>query len=66
MPGINGSEFVKRLREFAPELPVLVISGLAEAEEEYVDLDVEFRVKPLLPDNLLASVQHMVGSHMRV
>ena len=66
MPGMNGSEFVKRLREFVPELPVLVISGMAEAEEEYAGLDIEFRVKPLLPDSLLASVHQMVESHMRV
>lgn len=60
MPGMNGSEFVRRLREFAPELPVLVISGLAEAEDEYQDLGVDFRMKPLLPQNLLASVQALI------
>lgn len=62
MPGINGSQFVTLLREFAPHLPVLVISGLADAAEEYKDLHVNFRVKPLLPENLLASVHALLES----
>ena len=62
MPGMNGSEFVAKLREFAPDVPVLVISGMAEAEEEYVGLGAQFRLKPLLPDNLLASVHRLVDS----
>jgi CheY-like chemotaxis protein len=62
MPGMNGSEFITRLREFAPNIPVLVISGMAEAEDEYKGLGVDFRLKPLLPDNLLASVQNLLES----
>jgi CheY-like chemotaxis protein len=62
MPGMNGSEFVARLRKFAPDIPVLVISGMAEAEEEYKTLGVDFRVKPLLPENLLASVHQIIES----
>jgi CheY-like chemotaxis protein len=61
MPGMTGSEFVARLREFQPNLPVLVISGMADAEEEYETLGVEFRLKPLLPDNLLASVHRLIS-----
>jgi CheY-like chemotaxis protein len=61
MPGMNGAEFVTKLREFDPEVPVLVISGMAEAEEEYAGLGAEFRLKPLLPDHLLASVHKLVG-----
>jgi CheY-like chemotaxis protein len=60
MPGMNGAEFVAKLRAFRPTVPVLVISGMAEAEDEYADLDVQFRLKPLLPDNLLASVHHLL------
>jgi CheY-like chemotaxis protein len=48
------------LRTIAPTLPVLVISGMADAEEEYRDLGVDFRLKPLLPDNLLATVHRLV------
>jgi CheY-like chemotaxis protein len=60
MPGMNGNDFVRGLRAFSPDVPVLVISGMAEAEEEYKDLSVDFRLKPLLPDNLLAIVHKLV------
>lgn len=60
MPGMTGAEFVRLLRTLHPEMPVLVISGMEEAEEEYRDLHVTFRLKPLLPDNLLASVDRML------
>jgi CheY-like chemotaxis protein len=62
MPGMNGSEFVRHLREFQPNMPILVISGMADAEDEYAGLGVEFRLKPLLPDNLLASVHNLIAS----
>jgi CheY-like chemotaxis protein len=61
MPAMSGAEFVRELRQLKPSLPVMVISGLEEAEAEYSDLNVLFRVKPLLPDNLLASVHRLVA-----
>ena len=60
MPGMTGAEFVRALRETHADLPVLVISGLEEAEDEYEGLNVLFRLKPLLPDHLLASVHRLV------
>lgn len=60
MPGMSGSEFVRILRKTHPRLPVLVISGLEEAEQEYKGLDVTFRMKPLLPDRLLETVDRLV------
>jgi CheY-like chemotaxis protein len=60
MPGMNGDEFVRELRKFHPSIPVLVISGMAEAEELYDGLNIHFRLKPLLPDNLLASVHFLL------
>jgi CheY-like chemotaxis protein len=62
MPGMTGSEFVRHLREFQPNMPVLVISGMADAEDEYAGLRVEFRLKPLMPDHLLASVHNLLSS----
>src|SRR5579875_3177919 len=56
MPGMNGSDVVRKLREFEPDIPVLVIGGMMEAEDEYSNLNVEFRLKPLLPDALLATI----------
>ena len=60
MPGMTGAEFVRELRNIRPALPVLVISGLEEAEDQYNGLNVLFRMKPLLPDHLLASVHRLI------
>ena len=60
MPGMTGSEFVRELRKTHRNLPVLVISGLEEAEAQYDGMNVLFRLKPLLPDHLLASVHRLV------
>ena len=61
MPGMNGAEFVRELRKLRPSLPVIVISGLEEAEQEYTGLNVTFRMKPLLPDHLLETVKQLVA-----
>lgn len=61
MPGMNGAEFVRELRKTRPKLPILVISGMEEAETEYEGMNVLFRLKPVLPENLLASVQSLIG-----
>jgi CheY-like chemotaxis protein len=61
MPGMSGADFVRALRKTHPKLPVLVISGLEEAEQEYTGLNVTFRMKPLLPDHLLETVKHLVN-----
>jgi len=57
MPGMNGAEFVRELRKMHPSLPVVVISGLEEAEDEYQGLNVLFLLKPLPPDQLLANLR---------
>jgi len=60
MPGMTGAEFVKALRQTHGLMPVLVISGLEEAEDDYAGLNVEFRLKPLPPDSLLECVRTMI------
>jgi CheY-like chemotaxis protein len=57
MPGMDGAQFVRELRGFSPDIPVIVISGLAEAEEEYAGLKVVFRTKPCEPEDLIALVK---------
>ncbi len=57
LPGASGAEFVRRLRAIRPDIPVLVVSGLAEAEPEYKDLNVTFRQKPLDPPELISLVR---------
>ena len=57
MPGMDGVEFVKQLRLFNAEIPVIVISGLPDADQEYQGLNVIFRLKPCEPDELIALVR---------
>jgi CheY-like chemotaxis protein len=57
MPVIDGAEFVRRLRAFDPHIPVIVVSGLQEAEEAYRGLNVLFLTKPCEPDDLIAVVK---------
>ena len=57
MPDMDGVAFVRQLRTFNPDVPVIVISGLAEADTEYDGLNVIFRVKPCDPEDLIALVK---------
>ena len=61
MPGMSGTEFVRQIRRFDPRIPVLVISGMDDAGEQYEGLDVEFRMKPLPPEQLLDCVRSLVA-----
>lgn len=57
MPGTSGSEFVRRLRASDTEMPVIVLSGMPDAEQEYQGLNVAFRLKPLPPEELIELVR---------
>lgn len=60
MPGMNGPEFVRKFREKLPETPVVVLSGLPDAETEYEPGDVVFRMKPIAPDALIHLVNELL------
>jgi DNA-binding response OmpR family regulator len=60
MPGTSGSEFVRRLRASDAEMPIIVLSGMPDAEQEYEGLNVAFRLKPLPPDELIELVRHWI------
>ncbi len=61
MPDMTGAEFVRELRTTHPEIPVIVISGMDEAEAEYHGMGVRFLVKPLAPDLLLANLRDVMA-----
>ena len=46
-----------KLRQENDWLPVIVLSGMPEAESEYEGLDVVFRVKPVPPPELIELVR---------
>jgi DNA-binding NtrC family response regulator len=60
MPGCSGAVFVRALRDVKPQIPVMVISGMPEAEDEYGEMDIVFRSKPLPPPQLIALVRELV------
>jgi CheY-like chemotaxis protein len=57
MPEASGSDLVRAIRAEANWLPIVVLSGLADAVVEYEGLDVVFRVKPLPPAELIQLVR---------
>lgn len=61
MPHATGSEFVRLVRDVNPQVPIIVISGLPEAEKEYVGMNVIFRQKPCPPQELIGLVQAAVN-----
>jgi CheY-like chemotaxis protein len=65
MPVMSGAEFVAELRRRGYTLPVIVLSGLHDAEAAYQGLDVVFRLKPFDPDSLIRLVQDLLGECMR-
>jgi CheY-like chemotaxis protein len=60
MPGMNGPEFVRRLRERLPFVPVVVLSGLPDVEDDYQEMNVIFRMKPVAPDQLIALAESLL------
>jgi CheY-like chemotaxis protein len=60
MPGRSGAEFVRTLRALRPELNIVVLTGLAEAQSEYAGLDVHFREKPLSPEDLIGLAKRLL------
>jgi CheY-like chemotaxis protein len=61
MPGMSGSDFVRELRKTHSKLPVMVISGLEEAQGEYAGMNVEFLLKPLPPETLLSRLRGLLA-----
>ncbi len=61
MPGSSGAEFVRALRAAKPGVPVIVITGLAEAESDYRGAGVTFRQKPCPPEELIALVRSSIA-----
>ncbi len=60
MPGMNGPEFVARLRDRLPSVPVIVLSGFPDVEAEYAEMGVLFRLKPVAPDQLIALAESLL------
>ena len=64
MPGMNGPEFVAELREVLPQVPVVVLSGFPDVEDEYEGMNAMFRMKPVPPDQLIAMAESLLDPPM--
>lgn len=62
LPGESGAVFVRQLRQLDAQVPVLAISGLPDAQEEYTGLNVRFLPKPVPPEDLIRCVQELGGA----
>jgi CheY-like chemotaxis protein len=65
MPVMSGPEFVAEVRRRGFTLPIIVLSGLPDAESTYEGQDVVFRLKPFDPDSLIRLVDDLLGECMR-
>ena len=65
MPVMSGPEFVAEVRRRGYTQPILVLSGLPDAEAAYEGQDVVFRLKPFDPESLILLVQKLLGEPMR-
>ena len=57
MPTMDGAEFVRQLRAFDQWMPVIVVSGLPDAEAAYEGLNVIFLTKPCEPEDLIRLIK---------
>jgi DNA-binding NtrC family response regulator len=65
MPVMSGPAFVTEVRRRGFTLPVVVLSGLPDAESAYEGLNVVFRLKPCDPDSLIRLAKELLGEFMR-
>ena len=60
LPGASGAEFVRELRKLSSAIPVLVITGMDEAERDYAGMDVVFIPKPCAPEEFIAKARRAI------
>ena len=53
----SGAELVPAIRALLPDIPIVVITGLPGAEDEYAGQNIHFRQKPIPPEELIALVR---------
>ncbi len=61
MPGIGGMETLKRIRQYDPDLPVVVVSGqdkVSTAVETLRQGAYDYMIKPVNEETLIATVRH--------
>jgi CheY-like chemotaxis protein len=62
LPGATGAEFARKVRASHPEIPIVVLTGMPGAEEEYEGIDVVFLMKPVAPEDLVKTVRKAIAA----
>ena len=65
MSGISGPEFVEEFRSRMPQVPVLVLSAVPDAEQEYKGIPQVFVSRTTGGDELRSLVSRLVGVAQR-
>jgi CheY-like chemotaxis protein len=60
MPGMSGAELARQVRAIRPELPILIVSGYAEAEG--IASGLPRLNKPFRKDELASTVSSLLGA----
>lgn len=61
MPGMTGTDLIRRVRAIRPGLPVLMVSGYAQMEG--IPADIARLTKPFRADELEIALESMLGSN---
>jgi DNA-binding NtrC family response regulator len=61
LPGCSGAELVRQIRQIAPRMPVVVLTGMPGIEPCYEGLDVTFCFKPLPPDEFIRVIRELLS-----
>jgi DNA-binding response OmpR family regulator len=64
MPGMDGIETLRRIKQLAPDLPVLLLTGHASIESAMVGVEsgaVDYLLKPVPLNDLIMRLNDMVG-----
>ena len=68
LPGCDGLEVVRRLREAGLETPILMVSALGDVDDRVTGLRAggdDYLVKPFAPTELVARLEVLVRRHRR-
>ncbi|MCM8765983.1 MAG: response regulator [Candidatus Omnitrophica bacterium] len=67
MPGVNGLEFLQRVKEISPELPVIIITGFASLESAIEALRegaYDYLIKPFEVEKIIAIIKRAIKEKM--
>lgn len=62
LPGATGAEFARKVQAMHPEIPIIVLTGMPGAEQEYEGLRVKFLMKPVAPEDLVTTVREAISA----